>query len=175
MNIFFFIAAVVALLSTLMVVTRSNAVHGLLYFVVSLLAVAFIFFILGAPFAAALEVILYAGAIMVVFLFVVMLVRLDGRDGLKAPSWLEPSAWVGPAFLAVVLGIELTWVVLSGSGSSFSVRNVGPKEVGTSLFGPYLLGVEIVSILFMAGLVGALRLARRIDTDEEVQDLGEGR
>ncbi|MGC1633518.1 MAG: NADH-quinone oxidoreductase subunit J, partial [Gelidibacter sp.] len=72
MEIFFYIAGVLAILSTLMVVVTKNAVHALLYFIVSLLSVSVIFFILGAPFIAALEVIIYAGAIMVLFVFVIM-------------------------------------------------------------------------------------------------------
>ena len=71
----FYIAALVGVVSTGMVITRLNAVHALLYLIVSLLAVALIFFLLGAPFVAALEVIIYAGAIMVLFLFVVMMLN----------------------------------------------------------------------------------------------------
>ena len=75
--ILFYIAATVALFSTVFALTRSNAAHALIYLIVSLLAVAVIFFLLGAPFAAALEVIVYAGAIMVLFIFVVMLLNID--------------------------------------------------------------------------------------------------
>ena len=71
----FYVAAVVAVLATAMVITRANAVHALLYLVVSLLAVAIVFYVLGAPFAAALEVIVYAGAIMVLFVFVIMMLN----------------------------------------------------------------------------------------------------
>ena len=73
MTIAFYIAAAVALLSTVQVIGNQNSVHALLYLVVSFLAIAVVFFLLGAPFAAALEVIVYAGAIMVLLLFVVML------------------------------------------------------------------------------------------------------
>ena len=71
MNLLFYLSALVAVISTFMVVTRKSAVHALLYLIVSLLAVALIFFSLGAPFVAALEVIIYAGAIMVLFVFVI--------------------------------------------------------------------------------------------------------
>ena len=81
MTFLFYLAAAIAVLSTVMVITRLNAVHALLYFIVSLFAVALIFFLLGAPFVAALEVIIYAGAIMVLFVFVVMLLNLGrGRS-----------------------------------------------------------------------------------------------
>ena len=76
MDIIFYIAAVIAFIATVGVVTRKNAIHALLYLVVSLLAVSVIFFVLGAPFVAALEVIVYAGAIMVLFVFAIMMLNL---------------------------------------------------------------------------------------------------
>ena len=77
--------------------------HALLYLIVSLLAVALIFYVIGAPFVAALEVIIYAGAIMVLFLFVVMLMNLGRRAVEVEHSWLKPGAWVGPVVLAAIL------------------------------------------------------------------------
>ena len=73
MELAFYIAGAVAVLSTILMLTRLNVVHALLYLIVSLLAVAVVFYVLGAPFVAALEVIIYAGAIMVLFVFVVMM------------------------------------------------------------------------------------------------------
>ena len=75
--VLFYIAGAVALVATILAVTRSNAAHALIYLIVSLLAVAVMFFLMGAPFAAALEIVIYAGAIMVLFLFVIMLLNLD--------------------------------------------------------------------------------------------------
>ncbi len=97
MNIVFYISAVVAVLSTLAVITRLNAVHALLYLIVSLLAVAVIFFTLGAPFVAALEVIIYAGAIMVLFVFVMMLLNLGPQTAAQERQWLTGKMWIGPA------------------------------------------------------------------------------
>jgi NADH-quinone oxidoreductase subunit J len=76
MDVLFYISAAVTIASSVMVITRRNAVHALLYLVTSLLSAAFIFYLLGAPFIAALEVIIYAGAIMVLFIFVVMMLNL---------------------------------------------------------------------------------------------------
>jgi NADH:ubiquinone oxidoreductase subunit 6 (subunit J) len=98
-------AAVVAVLSTLMVVTRSNLVHALLYLVISLFAVAVIFYTLGAPFVAALEVIVYAGAIMMLFLFAVMLLNVGADSPLRVPGW----AWVAPGILVGVLLAEVIY------------------------------------------------------------------
>jgi len=164
LNVLFYMAAAVAVFSTVMVITRYNAVHALLYLIVSLLAVAFVFFLLGAPFAAMLEVIIYAGAIMVLFVFVVMMLNLGPESIERQRQWLNPRAWVGPGLLAAVLLIELL-IVLGGDTSLAMRSEVGPIAVGGALYGPYVLAVELASIMLLAGLVGAYHLARpRADT-----------
>jgi NADH-quinone oxidoreductase subunit J len=161
MNTVFYIAAAVAVISTLMVITQLNPVHALLYLIVSLLSVALIFFLLGAHFAAVLEVIIYAGAIMVLFVFVVMMLNLGPQTIEQERRWLSPGAWLGPSVLAAVLLAELVYVLAAGGGHAVSSTEVGPKAVGLALFGPYLLGVELASMLLLAGLVGAYHLGRR--------------
>ena len=96
MELTFYTCALVAILATLRVVTNSNPVHALLYLVVSLLAVAGVFFALGAPFAGALEVIVYAGAIMVLFVFIVMMLNLGPETTAQERQWLKPATWIGP-------------------------------------------------------------------------------
>ncbi len=155
MEILFYFAALIAVISTLMVIMESNPVHALLYLVVSLLSVAFIFYLLGAPFAAALEVIVYAGAIMVLFVFVVMMLGQAGEESARMPV----RAWLGPFLLSTAILAELVYV-LAGKGSPVGVREVGPKEVGMALFGPYLLGTELASMLLLSGLTGACHLGR---------------
>ncbi|RJQ75599.1 MAG: NADH-quinone oxidoreductase subunit J [Desulfobacteraceae bacterium] len=158
-NFLFYLAAAIAIVCTLMVITRHNAVHALLYLIVSLLALALIFFLLGAPFAAVLEVIIYAGAIMVLFVFVMMMLNLGPESIQHQKRWLTPRIWIGPCILAAVLLIELL-VVLAGGASIADRVEVGPQAVSQALFGPYMLGVELASILLLAGLVGAYHLAR---------------
>lgn len=157
LEITFYVAGAVAILATLLTITRTNAVHALLYLVVSLLAVAVTFFMLGAPFAAALEVIVYAGAIVVLFVFVVMLLNLGERTTAQERQLLKFGIWIGPAILSSVLLIELAYLLLKG-GTWSSAAIIAPKQVGLSLFGPYLIGVELASMLLLAGLVGAYRL-----------------
>ena len=154
MNAVFALSALVAVAATVLVITRRNAVHALLYLVVSLLAVAVIMFLLGAAFVAALEVIIYAGAIMVLFVFVIMLI---GHEGIA----MNPRAWIGPSVLSAVLLAELVWVLAGGHLTSSPVTEIGPKQVGIALFGPYLLGAEMAAFLLLAGLVGAFHLGRR--------------
>jgi NADH-quinone oxidoreductase subunit J len=161
-SVAFYTASAVALVATLMVITRSHAVHALLYFIVSLFAVALIFLLLGAPFVAALEVIVYAGAIMVLFVFVIMLLGMGREATEQERRWLPAGVWVGPVILTLVLAALVVWILAEG-GLTAPVGQVvvGPREVGVALWGPYLLGVEIAALLLLAGLVGAFNLARR--------------
>lgn len=166
MNFLFYLSAAVAVISTVMVVTRPNPVHGLLYLVLSLFAVAMVFFSLGAHFAAALEVIIYAGAIMVLFVFVILLINPGAEVTDRDKQWLLPSMWVGPSILAAVLLAELIYAITLGGDQLSGIKEVTPKEVGIALFGPYVLGVELASLLLLAGLVGAYHLGRRSGTGE---------
>ena len=155
----FYIASIIALLATLRVITATHAVHALLYFIVSLLSVAVIFLLIGAPFAAALEVIIYAGAIMVLFIFVMMMLNPGPRSVQREQHWLRPRTWVGPAVLAAVLAAELIYIIASGTNHTPGTVQVSPEEVGMALFGPYLIGVEMASVLLLAGLVGTYHLS----------------
>ncbi len=165
----FYIAAVIAVVSTVLMLTRLNAVHALLYLIVSLLAVAVIFYTLGAPFIAALEVIIYAGAIMVLFIFVVMLLNLGERATELERIWVSPKMYIGPVVLAAILIAELAAALLQ-SPAAHLASVVGPKEVGAALYGPYLIGVELASMLLLGALVGAYHLGAR--TRDERQKEG---
>lgn len=160
MNFLFYISALISVISTFLVITRKSAVHALLYLIVSLLAVALIFFSLGAPFVAALEVIIYAGAIMVLFVFVVMMLNLGSKAAKQESQLLTPGIWKGPSILAAVLWVELIYLFTSAEARMYTANPVGPKLVGIALLGPYVIGVELASILLLAGLVGAYHLGR---------------
>ena len=158
----FWIPAAVALVSTGLVITRKNAAHALIYLVVSLLSVAVIFFVLGAPFAAALEVVIYAGAIVVLFLFVVMMLNLGNTSVMRESRWLRPGMWVGPAILVSILLITMVYLIAGLPNASITKGEmVGPKAVGNELFRPYLLAVELAGFLLLAALIGAYHLGRR--------------
>lgn len=159
MTYLFYIAAAISVTATAMVITRASAVHALLYLITSLLATATVFFELGAAFAAMLEIIIYAGAIMVLFIFVIMMLNLGSASTDQERKWLAPSTWRGPAFLCLALALEMGYALL-GSGNPPSKAAVDPKQVGVALFGPYVLAVEIASFLLLAGLVGAYHLGR---------------
>jgi NADH-quinone oxidoreductase subunit J len=165
MTVLFYIAAAVAVLSTLLVVTRRNLVHGLLYLVISLFAVAVVFYTLGAPFVAALEVIVYAGAIMMLFLFAVMLLNLSADSPVRMPR----IAWLGPAILVAVLLAEMIYG-LTLETQPLAGAEVGPKAVSEALYGPYVLGVELASMLLLAALIGARHVAARAQDELEAAE-----
>lgn len=161
MMTFFYISAAIALISSVLAVSRSNAVHALLYTIVSLLSVALIFFMLGAPFAAALEVVIYAGAIMVLFVFVIMMISSGPVATQQERLWMNLRLWTGPSLLAAVLIIELFAVMSLPQALESTKSTVESKQVGIALMGPYMLGVELSSLLLTAGLVGAYHLGKR--------------
>ncbi|MCX7047894.1 MAG: NADH-quinone oxidoreductase subunit J [Candidatus Sumerlaeota bacterium] len=185
MLVVFYISAAIAVLSSLLAITRSNAVHALLYLVVSLLAVAMVFFAFSAPFAAALEVIIYAGAIVVMLVFVVMMLNQGPASIAQEKSWQQSGLWIGPSLLGMILFAELIYVIASvhiGAGDGGGMggvagglgRVIEPKEVAVALFGAYAIGVELASLLLLAGLVAAYHLGRRdaAEKKEPVEDQG---
>ncbi len=173
--VIFWIPALVAVVSTGLVITRKNASRALIYLVVSLLAVAVIFFMLGAPFAAALEVVVYAGAIVVLFLFVVMMLNLGRSAALRESRWLQPGMWIGPSLLVTVLLLAMVFVFAGYQTVATGGQMVGPRVVGRELFGPgpYLLAVELAGFLLLAALVGAYHLGRRYLEARREEDSGE--
>ena len=161
MTALFYVAAAIAILATVLVITRSNLVHALLYLVVSLFAVAVVFYTLGAPFVAALEVIVYAGAIMMLFVFAVMLLNVSADAPLRVPR----SAWIGPLVLVAVLLAELVYGI-GLTNHALHAGEVGPQQVSEALFGPYVLGVELASMLLLAALIGARHIASQPEVPE---------
>lgn len=169
MNTVFYISAAVAAIATALAVTRLNAVHALLYLIVSLLAVGLDLFCLGAPFVAALEVIVYAGAIMVLFVFVIMMLNLGPHATAQERSWLSPAMWIGPSILGCTLLVELIGVIAHSAGAPSPAAAIPPKQVALALFGPYVIAVELASLLLLAGLVGAYHLGRRIRASSDTE------
>lgn len=160
MIILFYLAGAIAVISTAAVIVQTNIVHALLYLILSLLAVAVVFYVLGAPFAAALEAIVYAGAILVLFLFVIMMLNLGQHTRDQERSWLSARMFVAPGIMsALLLGQFLN--VMSQIDQDMTITRVGVMEVSALLFGPYVLAVELASILLLAGLVSAYHLAKK--------------
>jgi len=174
MTTVFYIASAIALLSTVMVITRYNAVHALLYLVVSFVSIALIFFVLGAPFIAVLEVIIYAGAIMVLFLFVIMMLNLGEVAVQKEKEWLPKQMWIGPGILSAILFVLIVYTLFQGDQQWAFVEMIGPAEVGAELFGPYIIAVQLAGLMLLAGLIAATLFGKRVKfkdkKDKEKED-----
>ena len=160
MILLFYIAGFVAVIATVGVILQSNIVHALIYLILSLLAVAVCFYTLGAPFAAILEAIVYAGAIMVLFLFVFMMLNMGQHSLDQERSWMGPKVWIVPSLLSSVLLAQLLTVMMQYE-HELALTTVDVMEVSALLFGPYVLAVELASILLLAGLVSAYHLAKK--------------
>jgi len=165
---FFWIFGVSAMGSALLCITRKNPVASALWLVVTLFAVAAMFVLLDAQFIAVLQVLVYAGAIMVLFLFVIMLLNL-GRPGpsdIKGPLGLGVAALLGAALLLLLQPLTRTTLpsaITLPPGSVLALQQqqgiVG--SVAYPLFGAYLIPFEIASVLLLAAIVGAVVLAKR--------------
>jgi NADH-quinone oxidoreductase subunit J len=172
MTIVFYISAFITVVATIAAITRMNPIHALLYFILSLLAVGVIFFSLGAPFAAALIVIINAGAIMVLFVFIIMMVNQGKHTMDQERQWTSLRLWLAPGFLAVILLTEIIYILIKTNQTAVGSEVITPKQVGTALFGPYLLAVELISILLLVGLLGAHHLARESHVVENIKEKG---
>jgi NADH-quinone oxidoreductase subunit J len=156
-EIAYYATAAIAIATAIAVLLARHPMHGALSLLVSLLALAVLYALLGAPLLAALQVILYAGAIMVLFLFLMMVMNLRSDT---APAGLFRHL-KAPALLSLLLLLELAAIFLSlPEEAAHGIMSIGPKAVGLALFGPYLLAVELVAILLLAALVAVLYLSR---------------
>jgi NADH-quinone oxidoreductase subunit J len=171
--VLFIIASDIAVIATILAIVARVTLHALLYLAVSLIAVAVAFYTLGAPFVAALEVIIYAGAIVVLFVFAVMLIAPEVHAGAGMRSRWSRLSWLGIGVLVLVLLGELVVVVAWGPSAPAGGETVGPTAVAVSLFGPYALAVELASMLLLVALIGARHLAGRRETAEELAEAGE--
>jgi NADH-quinone oxidoreductase subunit J len=163
-RIVFFIFAGIAVLASIGVVAQRNPMHSVLLLIVSFGGLAGLYVLIDAPFTAVTQIIIYAGAIMVLFLFVVMLLNAHTEDE-AIPSTLGPHAMKFGALFSVLLAIELA-VALSRLGlASFNpnpaakaaVSDVG--RIGVALFSTYAFAFEVTSILILVAMVGAVVIA----------------
>jgi NADH-quinone oxidoreductase subunit J len=158
-QIIFYILAAVTVIATILAITEKHPVHAILFLVTSLFSMATIFYLLMAPLVAVFEVILYAGAIMVLFLFVIMMLDLGHPEKGLSPGWKE---WLPAAVLSGISVASLVAVIISRH-SAGSVPAAVPtiREVALRLFQEHGLAVELVSLQLLFALVGALYLGRQ--------------
>jgi len=163
----FVLLSAVTLASALFLVVLRNAVHGALCLVVTLGCLAVFYLMLGAEFVAVVQVAVYAGAIMVLFLFVLMLLNVQGQEGLLAerPGYQMAGAVImGALLLAEVVVKAPHGAYATAAGPAALPPGFGsPGQVGMLLFSRYLLPFELTSVVLLVAMVGAVVLARRRD------------
>lgn len=154
----FYILAAVILVSTAIAVTRRNMVHAVIYLVISFFGSALLFYLFGAPLLAALEVIIYAGAIMILFLFIVMMLRMEGMEERLFPL----KQWLPAVGVCFIYAIVMVMLLVSDATKSppMQAAAVDPATFGQFLFQRHWLAIEIVSMLLLIALVGVLRLGK---------------
>jgi NADH-quinone oxidoreductase subunit J len=166
-TIVFYIFAVIAIVASLLVVGQRNPMYSVMLLITSFGALAGLYVLLDAPFTAVTQIIIYAGAIMVLFLFVVMLLNVPREEPgpSVAASMLGPTGLRIGAGLSLVLAIEIVWALSRISTSWFSPEHAGPvsdvANIGRVLFTQHAFAFEVTSILILVAMVGAVVLARK--------------
>jgi NADH-quinone oxidoreductase subunit J len=167
--IFFWIFAAVMVIASILVVGQRNPMYSVLLLIVSFGALSGLYVILNAPFVAAIQIIIYAGAIMVLFLFVVMLLNVPTEDP-PAGYHARLLGGAGPrrfgAVLAVLLVVELFWALRRIQTAPMPSTEGQPEvgtvlQIGTRLFRDYTFAFEATSVLILVAMVGAVLLARK--------------
>jgi NADH-quinone oxidoreductase subunit J len=162
--ILFYVFGAIAVLASLMVIAQHNPLYSVLLLIASFGALSGLYVLLDAPFVAVIQIIVYAGAIMVLFLFVVMLLNAPKEDAEAARLHVAPGVRNAGAFLAVAFIVEVWWALTKNGGESGgfpggSVSSVA--AIGRLLFRQYAFPFEVTSILILVAMVGAVVLARR--------------
>ena len=157
----FFVLAIVAVVAALGMLASRNAVYSALFLILNFATVAVFFLLLGAPFIAMAQVTVYAGAIMVLFLFVIMLLGAEQTEGRQRSGWQRPVA----ILLTLVLLIESGFLIFVRSDLVSAVAPVAsnyasPQAIGELLFSDYLLPFEITSVLLLVAMVGVIVLTK---------------
>jgi NADH-quinone oxidoreductase subunit J len=160
--IVFLILAFVAVVSALGMLLNKNAVYAALFLILNFATVAVFYLILGAPFIALTQITVYAGAIMVLFLFVIMLLGAEQLQKRKKFDWQRPIALA----LALILLLEAGFIIFGGGQEFPGIITAGedyghPRQVGMKLFQEYLLPFEITAFLLLAAIVGAIVITKR--------------
>jgi NADH-quinone oxidoreductase subunit J len=167
----FYVFGAIAIAASLLVIAQRNPVYSVLLLIASFGALSGLYILLDAPFVAVIQIIVYAGAIMVLFLFVVMLLNAPHEDtdyDERVHPLLRPGPMRFGAALAVVLAVELCWALAKGGESgAFAGGSVASvSAIGRLLFTDYAFPFEVTSILILVAMIGAVVLARRDDPRE---------
>ena len=158
----FYILALVAIGAALGMLFSKNSIYSALFLILNFATVAVFYLILGAPFIAMSQVTVYAGAIMVLFLFVIMLLGADRLAGNDTLIWQKPFSWLLAILLVGVGAYQIGLVGVSDAATQSFIGGDfgGPEAVGLVLFNQYLLPFEVTSVLLLVAMVGAIVLTK---------------
>jgi NADH-quinone oxidoreductase subunit J len=164
--IVFFGLAVVAVVSALGLLLSKNAVYAALNLILNFVTVSIFYVLLAAPFIALLQITVYAGAIMVLFLFVIMLLGAERLSSGPVLPWQRPVAFILGAILLVEVGFVIFFNAAPAAQVEAASAGFGsPAAIGEMLFNTYLLPFEVISILLLAAMVGAIVLTKKRKQD----------
>jgi NADH-quinone oxidoreductase subunit J len=163
--IFFLSLAIISVSTAFGMLLSRNAVYSALFLVLNFITVAVFYLLLGAPFIAMAQITVYAGAIMVLFLFVIMLLGAESLPEAEVLPWQKPLA----GLLAVVLAVEATFIFLTRARPMGAVAQpdaavntvTNLRALGETLFTQYLLPFEVTSVLLLVAMIGAIVLVRK--------------
>jgi NADH-quinone oxidoreductase subunit J len=158
LTVVFFILAACCLGSVLAMILSKNPSYAALWLVLAFASLGGLFGLLGAPFMAVVQVIIYAGAIMVLFVFLIMMVHPHAGAAVEKRKWPAVAGVLLGVVLAVELALAVRSALLSPAGEGIAVA---PKDIGRLLLTKYLYPFEITSILIIAALVGSIALAQK--------------
>jgi NADH-quinone oxidoreductase subunit J len=198
-SVFFWIFSITAILAGLLTVMARNAVHSALFLISSLVSVAALFILLGAEFIAGVQILVYVGGVMVLFLFVIMLVNVGAEEEGRAPIFNRPPQVVAAlVFLALLAGVLVVYVIPKGpqarqkdpdkqeqiarsreareqklavGATGVSRVTKDTERVGTSLYTYASLPFEIASLLLLVAIIGSVMLARTFKQEAAVDDV----
>lgn len=160
--ILFLILALIAVATAVGMLFSHNAVYSALFLALNFVTIAVFYLLLGAAFLAMAQITVYAGAIMVLFLFVIMLLGAEQLRGKQSQTWQQPLS----IFLALILIVEAGYIIFTRGPGAVAAETLaegfgGPAAIGTVLFSEYLLPFEVTSVLLLVAMIGAIVLTRR--------------
>lgn len=162
MKIIFFIFGLIAIFTTIKAVTHINPIYALLHLIISIFSSSMIFFNFGSDFAGALEIIIYAGSIMVLFIFTIMLISFNKSKQNQKRMHLKFKDWLIPAIISIILINIMIYSILIENNGEIAYKLIKIKEIGINLFGPYILVVELISFLLLSSLVVSFHFGKNI-------------
>ena len=160
-SIFIYFFGILSVVLGIMVITRKNAIHSAVYLIFCILSIAGLFFLLQAEFMGVIQIIVYAGGIMVIYVFTILLIKLEVVEGLKRKGEIKFLT----ALIFLALSAEIIYLLLKGKvpflPEEHGIVRGTVQAVGSSLLRDYLIPFEVASLLLLVAMIGAIMLSRK--------------